>query len=73
MDYINDLMGLKTGLLILINTGVVVRVIACVIQASGNFDDRTTYLKRAKNALIFMAIANSLIAIKDLLTSYFPG
>lgn len=71
MDYINDLMGLKAGLLILINAGVVVRVIACVIQASGNFDDRPTYLKRAKNALIFAAIANSLIAVKDLITSYF--
>lgn len=73
MEYINDLMGLKTGLIIMINAGVVVRVIACVIQASGNFDDRTTYFKRAKNALIFAAIANSLIAIKDLITSFFPG
>jgi len=73
MNYLNDLMGLKTGLLILINAGVVVRVIACVIQASGNFDDRTTYFKRAKNAIVFAAVANSLIAIKDLITSYFPG
>lgn len=73
MDYINDLMGLRTGLLILINAGAILRVIVCFIQASGNFDDRGAYLKRAKHAIIFAVIANVIITLKDLITTYFPG
>lgn len=71
MDFLNDLMGLRTGLLILINAGVVVRVIICFIQASGNMDEKPVFLKRARHAVIFAAVANSLIALKDLISSYF--
>lgn len=71
MDFLNDLMGLRTGLLILINAGVIARVIICFIQSSGNMDEKAVYMKRAKNAIIFAAIANCLVSLKELFISYF--
>ncbi|MGD9475726.1 MAG: mercury transporter [Eubacteriaceae bacterium] len=71
MEFLTDLKSLRTGVLILINAGLIVRVIVCFIQASGNMDEKPVYMKRAKNAVIFAAIANCLVSLKELFGSYF--
>jgi len=73
MDYLGDIQTLRNMLLVLINGGVVLRLVYCAIYASASYDEKEIYFKRINNALVFGVMANLLIVFKDVIMSYFPG
>jgi len=73
MDYLGDIQTLRNMLLVLINGGVVLRLVYCAIYASASYDEKEIYFKRINNALVFGVMANLLIVFKDVILSYFPG
>ena len=73
MDYLGDIQTLRNMLLVLINGGVILRLVYCAIYASASYDEKEIYFKRINNALVFGVMANLLIVFKDVIMSYFPG
>jgi len=73
MEYIADIQTLRNMLLVLINVGVIYRVIVCAIKAAASYDENGIYFKRIKSALIFGVMANLIVVFKDVILSYFPG
>jgi len=73
MDYLGDIQTLRNMLLVLINGGVILRLVYCAIYASASYDEKEIYFKRINNALVFGVMANLLIVFKDVILSYFPG
>jgi len=73
MDYLGDIQTLRNMLLVLINVGVILRVIYCAIIAASSYEEKDIYFKRIKNAIIFGIMANLLIIFKDVILSYYPG
>lgn len=54
-----------------IRAGSTTRVAYCFLKMVGNDDEITTYKRRIKNAVIFHVLAESVWALKDLVSYYF--
>jgi hypothetical protein len=62
---------ITNGIMILVRLGVAARFIFCMVKLIGADDDAGRYKKRAKNAVLFWIIAESVWAIKDLVLYYY--
>lgn len=58
-------------LLWLIRAGVATRLVYCLIRMAADGDDAAMYKRRMRNALIFYAIAESAMGLKDIIISVF--
>lgn len=68
MDSVNEI---SNAIILLIRLGAVARFIYCMVRLSGAEEDSSLYKKRAKNAVIFYVIAESIWQIKDIISYYF--
>ena len=59
------------AVLIIVRLGVVGRFIFCMLKLIGAEEETAKYKKRAKNAVIFWIIAESVWVIKDLVLHYY--
>ena len=59
------------AVLIIVRLGVVGRFIFCMLKLIGAEEEAAKYKKRAKNAVIFWIIAESVWVIKDLVLHYY--
>lgn len=66
----NSVIILKNWLLILINAGAVVRIIACGMRIMHSEDEKTSQIKRIRNTLIIVGFCNLIVAFKDVLLGY---
>lgn len=66
----NSVIILKNWLLILINAGAAIRIIACAIRIMHSEDEKTSQVKRIKNTLIIVSFCNLIVAFKDVLLGY---
>jgi hypothetical protein len=59
------------ALLVLVRLGVVCRFIFCMVKLIGADEDAGRYKKRAKNAVLFWIIAESVWVLRDLVYYYY--
>ena len=59
------------GIMILVRLGVIGRFIFCMVKLIGADEDSAKYKKRAKNAVLFWIIAESVWVLKDLVFHYY--
>ena len=59
------------AVMLIIRLGVVARLLYCFIRLGAADEDGAQYKKRAKNAVVFYIIAESIWAIKDILLWYY--
>ena len=59
------------GVMILVRVGVVGRFIFCMVKLIGAEEEAGRYKKRAKNAVIFWIIAESIWFLRDLVLYYY--
>lgn len=57
--------------LILVRLGVIGRFIFCMVKLTGAEEEAVKYKKRAKNAVLFWIIAESVWVLKDLAFYYY--
>ena len=57
--------NITTGVMILVRLGVTGRFIFCMVKLIGAEEEALKYKKRAKNAVLFWIIAESIWIIKD--------
>ncbi|MCL2253593.1 MAG: mercury transporter [Lachnospiraceae bacterium] len=62
---------ISKAVLILVRLGVIARFVFCMIKLIGADEEASKYKKRAKNAVIFLIIAESVWALKDLVFYYY--
>ena len=62
---------ITTAVMILVRLGVVARFIFCMVKLIGADEDAGKYKKRAKNAVLFWIIAESVWIIKDIVLFYY--
>jgi hypothetical protein len=62
---------ITTAVMILVRVGVAGRFIFCMMKLIGAEEEAGKYKKRAKNAVLFWIIAESVWAIKDLIFYYY--
>lgn len=62
---------ISTAIIMLVRIGAAARFIYCMIRLSGAEEQAAQYKKRAKNAVIFYIIAESIWQIKDLILYYY--
>jgi len=62
---------ITNALMIIVRLGVVSRFIFCMVKLIGADEDAGKYKRRAKNAVLFWIIAESIWAIKDLVFYYY--
>ena len=62
---------ITTAVMILVRLGVVARFIFCMVKLTGADEDAGKYKKRAKNAVLFWIIAESVWIIKDIVFYYY--
>lgn len=62
---------ITAGVMILVRLGVVARFIFCMVKLIGADDEAARYKKRAKNAVLFWIITESVWIIKDLVFFYY--
>jgi len=65
---INDI---TTAVMILVRLGVICRFIFCMVKLIGADEEAVKYKKRAKNAVLFWIIAESVWILKDLVFHYY--
>jgi len=65
---IDDITG---GVMILVRIGVIGRFIFCMVKLIGAEEEALKYKKRAKNAVLFWIIAESISVIKDIVFFYY--
>jgi hypothetical protein len=65
---INDI---TTAVMILVRLGVIGRFIFCMVKLIGADEEAVKYKKRAKNAVLFWIIAESVWVLKDLVFHYY--
>lgn len=70
IDYFSDLNNIYNLLLILINAGVIFRIVYCYTHMIHSPDERGVYMRRIKHALIFCIMANTLIPFRDVILVY---
>ena len=59
--------------LVLVPAGTAVRVASCVVYAITNSDEAEHYKKKARNALIYMVLAESVAGVLRLVVGYLGG
>lgn len=62
---------ITNALMIIVRLGVVSRFIFCMVKLIGADEDAGKYKRRAKNAVLFWIIAESIWVIKDLVFYYY--
>ena len=62
---------ITNGLMIIVRLGIIARFIFCMMKLIGADEDAGKYKRRAKNAVLFWIIAESIWAIKDLVFYYY--
>lgn len=55
----------------LIRAGAVFRFVYCMVRLQGAEEEQTQYRKRAKNAVLFYIMAESIWQIKDIVMYYY--
>lgn len=65
-----EINGLISLLLIIIPAGAVMRIAACCI-CMANSEDQSSYKRRIKNVLIYVALAESISGILHMVLSYY--
>ena len=68
MDLIKQM---TDAFIILIRTGAVFRVVYCLVRMGINEDESATYKKRARNAVVFYVIAESVWQLKEIVLGYY--
>lgn len=69
METLNELINVLQT--IIIPTGVVLRVVYCLIKMMYSEDETSIYKKRIVNIIIFGIIAEIIISIKDMIRGYY--
>lgn len=64
--------GFISFLLLLVPVGTTVRIVLCLIYATAE-EDPAPYRKKARNALIYAVLAESIAGILKLAAGYFGG
>ena len=62
---------ITNGVMILVRLGVIARFIFCMVKLIGADEDAGKYKRRAKNAVLFWIIAESVWVIRDLVFYYY--
>ena len=62
---------ITNGLMIIVRLGVAARFIFCMVKLIGADEEALRYKKRAKNAVLFWILAESIWIIKDLILYYY--
>jgi hypothetical protein len=62
---------ITNGLMIIVRLGIIGRFIFCMVKLIGAEDEALRYKKRAKNAVIFWILAESVWIIKDIVLHYY--
>lgn len=62
---------ITNGLMIIVRLGIIARFIFCMVKLIGADDEAARYKKRAKNAVIFWILAESIWIIRDLVIHYY--
>jgi len=62
---------ITNGLMIIVRLGVVGRFIFCMVKLIGAEEEAMRYKKRAKNAMLFWILAESVWIIKDIVMFYY--
>jgi len=62
---------ITNGLMIIVRLGVVGRFIFCMVKLIGAEEEAMRYKKRAKNAVLFWILAESVWIIKDIVMFYY--
>lgn len=68
MSMVDEISG---AIIILVRLGCVARFIYCMIRLQAAEEEQAQYKKRAKNAVIFYILAESIWQIKDLVLYYY--
>jgi hypothetical protein len=63
--------NITSAVIMLVRIGVIGRFIFCMVKLIGAEEEATKYKKRAKNAVLFWIIAESVWAIKDIVFFYY--
>lgn len=69
MDTLNELINILRT--IIIPSGVVLRVLYCLIKMMYSEDEVSIYKKRIVNIIIFGIIAEIILSIKDMIRGYY--
>lgn len=69
MDTLNELINILRT--IIIPSGVVLRVLYCLIKMMYSEDEISIYKKRIVNIIVFGIIAEIILSIKDMIRSYY--
>ena len=69
----DTILEIRTWLLVIIPVGVAARIILCLIYTAFNSDEASSYKKKIVHALIFLAVAESIVGLSDTIINYFPG
>lgn len=67
----DTLKELADAIVMLIRTGVVLRVVFCLVKMGGDEDQAPMYKKRIKNAVVFYILAESAWQLKDMIVGYY--
>jgi hypothetical protein len=70
IDYFSDLNNIYNLLLILIDAGVIFRVVYCITHMIHSPDEKGVYIRRIRHVLIFCVIVNTLIPFRDVILAY---
>lgn len=62
---------LADAIIWLVPTGVILRVTYCLICAGSNADESSTYIKRARHAIIFGILAICIWQIRTIISGYY--
>ncbi|MBR3255891.1 MAG: hypothetical protein IKF97_06775 [Clostridia bacterium] len=68
METLNQIISWVLGIL---TAGTIVIILISLLQAQLDAENRETYIKKIKNAIIFLVIALAVFQIKNLVFSYF--
>ena len=62
---------ITNALMIIVRLGIIGRFIFCMVKLIGAEEEALRYKKRAKNAVIFWILAESVWLIKDMVLYYY--
>jgi len=62
---------ITNGIMILVRLGVIGRFIFCMVKLIGAEEEAMKYKKRAKNAVLFWIIAESIWLLRDMVFFYY--
>lgn len=59
------------ALIVVIRLGVLMRIVFCLIKMASNEEESGMYKKRAKHAVVFYVLAESIWILRDLVLGYY--